>query len=154
MQEYRFTAKIIKTPGIDSGYIEFPFEAEKEFGRKGQIKVKAFFDGYEYRGSLVRMGHPCHIIGLNKKVREAIGKGPGDFVDVLIVEDKEERTVEIPVDFATAMGKNGNSKEVFDKLSFTHRNEYVEWINSAKKKETRENRINKAIDRLLNNNNK
>lgn len=149
MKEYRFTATIIKNPTVDSGYIEFPYDAEKEFGRKGQIKVKAYFDGFEYRGSLVRMGHPCHIIGLNKKVRDAIGKGPGDTVDVLIIEDTEERVVEVPSDFAAALNKNETAREVFEKMSFTHRREYVEWITSAKKAETRENRIVKAIVIIL-----
>ncbi len=149
MKEFRFTTKIIKNPNVDSGYIEFPYDAEKEFGRKGQIKVKAYFDGFEYRGSLVRMGHPCHIIGLNKKVRDAIGKGPGDTVDVLIIEDTEERVVEVPADFADALNKNKTVREFFEKMSFTHRREYVEWITSAKKTETRENRIEKAIKMIL-----
>lgn len=150
MKEYRFTAKIIKNPNVNSGYIEFPHDAEKEFGRKGQIKVKAYFDGFEYRGSLVKMGHPCHIIGLNKKVRDAIAKGPGDTVDVLIIEDIEERVVEVPADFEAALNKNETTKGIFEKMSFTHRREYVEWIISAKKSDTRENRINKVIEMLLN----
>ncbi len=149
MKEFRFTTKIIKNPNVDSGYIEFPYDAEKEFGRKGQIKVKAYFDGFEYRGSLVRMGHPCHIIGLNKKVRDAIKKGPGDTVDVLIIEDTEERVVEVPADFVAALNKNKAAKETFEKMSFTHRHEYVEWITSAKKTETRENRIGKAVEMIL-----
>jgi len=149
MKEFHFKTKIIKNPTVDSGYIEFPHDAEKEFGRKGQIKVKAFFDGFEYRGSLVRMGHPCHIIGLNKKVRDAIKKGPGDTVDVLIIEDTEERVVEVPADFSAALNNNKTAKEIFEKMSFTHRREYVEWITSAKKVRTRESRINKAVEMML-----
>ncbi|HCB63232.1 MAG: antitermination protein NusB [Bacteroidetes bacterium GWF2_43_63] len=149
MKEYRFTTKIIKNPTVDSGYIEFPYDAEKEFGRKGQIKVKAYFDGFEYRGSLVRMGHPCHIIGLNKKVRDAIGKGPGDTVDVVIMEDTAERVVDVPADFSAALNKNKTAKEIFEKMSFTHRREYVEWIASSKKTETRKNRIGKSIEMLI-----
>jgi len=34
-------------------------------------------------------------------------------------------------------------------MSFTHRREYVEWITSAKKSETREKRIGKAVDMIL-----
>lgn len=151
MKEYRFTTKIIKNLSVDSGYIEFPYDAEKEFGRKGQIKVKAYFDGFEYRGSLVRMGHPCHIIGLNKKVRDAIDKGPGDDVDVLIIEDKKERVVEVPADFTVVLNKNNTAKGIFEKMSFTHRREYVKWITSAKKQVTRENRIEKAIGMIVNN---
>ena len=59
---------MILTPDhADSGYIEFPFDEEKEFRKKSQLKVKAYFNGFEYSGSLVKMGHPCHIPGLNKR---------------------------------------------------------------------------------------
>ena len=39
-------------------------------------------------------------------------------------------------------------KEVFDKFSYTHKKEYVQWIEGAKKQETRENRIKKAIEQI------
>ncbi|WP_269851726.1 DUF1905 domain-containing protein [Methanosarcina horonobensis] len=43
MSKYEFDARIIKHEGLDAGYIEFPYVVEKEFGKKGQVKVKAFF---------------------------------------------------------------------------------------------------------------
>jgi hypothetical protein len=68
LKKYEFEAEIIKHETLNSGYIEFPYDVMEEFGTKGQVKVKAHFDGYEYRGSLVKMGHTCHLIGLNQKV--------------------------------------------------------------------------------------
>lgn len=149
MKEYEFEAIIIRHETVNSGYIEFPFDAEKEFGKKGQVKVKAVFDGFEYRGSLIKMGTPCHIIGLNKKVRDAIGKQPGDTVQVVITEDKEERHVELPVDFEQALHENRVAKTAFEKLSFTNRREYAGWIISAKRQETRELRLIKSLEFLL-----
>ena len=67
MKLYEFDAIIKKTDFIDATFVEFPYDVENEFGTKGQVKVKAFFDNYEYRGSLVKMGHQCHIIGNNSK---------------------------------------------------------------------------------------
>ncbi len=148
MKEYSFEAVIVKAENVESGYIEFPFDVEKEFGKKGQVKVKAYFDGFEYRGSLVKMKTPCHIIGLNKKVRDAIKKEPGDTVKVVIIEDTETRTVETPIDLSLLFGANPDAKAVFDTLSFTHRKEYVEWITSAKKQETRDARLIKCIEML------
>ncbi|MCI8283848.1 MAG: DUF1905 domain-containing protein [Firmicutes bacterium] len=62
---YRFEAIIKKVPDIDGAYIEFPYDVKSEFG-KGRVKVRAFFDGVEYNGSLVRMGTENHIIGVRK----------------------------------------------------------------------------------------
>ncbi len=41
MQGYEFDAVIWKREGMDAAFIEFPFDVEKEFGAKGQVKVKA-----------------------------------------------------------------------------------------------------------------
>ncbi len=83
--EYKFNAIIKKVPDIDGAYIEFPYDVRKEFG-KGRVKVTATFDGVEYNGSLVKMGTPCHIIGIRKDIRKKIGKQPGDMIKVTIKE--------------------------------------------------------------------
>lgn len=65
--------------------MEIPFDVREEFG-KGRVKVHATFDGVGYDGSLVRMGTPCHILGLRKDIRARIGKQPGDTVAVRLQE--------------------------------------------------------------------
>ena len=82
---YEFTAVIRKVPDIDGAYVEIPFDVREEFG-KGRVKVHATFDGVGYDGSLVRMGTPCHILGLRKDIRPRIGKPPGDTVAVRLQE--------------------------------------------------------------------
>ena len=83
---YAFEAVIRKVPDLDGAYIEFPYDVRQEFG-KGRVKVEATFDGYPYSGSLVKMGTDCHIIGIRKDIRKAIGKQPGDSISVTIRED-------------------------------------------------------------------
>ncbi|MDR2954747.1 MAG: DUF1905 domain-containing protein [Prevotella sp.] len=51
---------------------------------KGRVPVNVI----PYQGSLVRMGTPCHIIGIRKEIRKQIGKQPGDIVHVTIEERK------------------------------------------------------------------
>jgi len=84
-KSYEFDAVIKKVPDIDGAYIEFPYDVKEEFG-KGRVKVYATFDGEPYVGSLVRMGTPCHIIGIRKDIRAKINKQPGDIVHVTIRE--------------------------------------------------------------------
>ena len=149
MKKFEFDAVICKHENLDAGYIEFPFDVLREFGKKGQVKVKAFFDGFEYWGSLVKMGFACHIIGLNKKVREAIHKQPGDTVHVVIVEDFDERKVEIPDDLNAVINGDQEIKSRFEKLSFSNKREYVVWITSSRKTETRLARIEKFGGMIL-----
>lgn len=82
---YEFEAEIKKVPDIDGAYVEIPFDVKAEFG-KGRVPVKATFDKEEYLGSLVRMGTPCHIIGIRKEIRAKIGKQAGDIIKVTIQE--------------------------------------------------------------------
>jgi hypothetical protein len=82
---FEFDAVIIKAPDMDAVYIEIPFDVKATFG-KGRVPVNATFDGYPYQGSLVRMGTPCHIIGIRKDIRAKIGKQAGDAVHVTVEE--------------------------------------------------------------------
>ncbi|AGA68512.1 protein of unknown function (DUF1905) [Desulfitobacterium dichloroeliminans LMG P-21439] len=82
---YEFEAEIKKVPDIDGAYVEIPFDVKAEFG-KGRVAVTATFDDEVYRGSLVKMGTPCHIIGIRKDIRAKIGKQPGDITKVTIHE--------------------------------------------------------------------
>ena len=82
---YEFDAVIIKNPDMDAAYIEIPFDVREAFG-KARVPVRATFDGEVYDGQLVRMGTPCHIIGIRKDIRAKIGKRPGDAIHVTITE--------------------------------------------------------------------
>lgn len=70
---------------MDGAYVEIPFDVKTEFG-KGRVPVSATFDGEPYEGSIVRMGTPCHILGIRKDIRAKIGKQPGDTVEVTLLE--------------------------------------------------------------------
>lgn len=82
---YEFEAEIKKVEGIDGAYVEVPFDVKAEFG-KGRVLVHATFDGVSYDGQVVRMGTPCHIIGIRKDIRCKIDKQAGDIVKVTLRE--------------------------------------------------------------------
>jgi len=111
------------------------------------VRVKAAFDGVPYSGSLIKYGHPQHMMPILKEIRDKIGKGPGDTVAVVIERDESVRTVDVPAPFAALLKKEG-LLPVFEKLSYTHRKEYCRWITEAKKEETRQARTAKAIEML------
>jgi len=146
MKKYKFKAKIQEGRG-GGAFVYFPYEVEKEFGTKGQVPIKADFEGEEYRGSLAKYGSPQHMLGVSKAIREKLGKRPGDMLEVELWKDEEERTVEVPPEFQKLMKKEG-LLPFFEKLSYTHRKEYCRWISEAKKEETRLRRLEKAGEML------
>ncbi|WP_294311442.1 YdeI/OmpD-associated family protein [uncultured Chryseobacterium sp.] len=78
-----------------------------------------------------------------------MGKTFGDEVSVSLVEDKEERIVEISDDIALVFKDHPDAKALFDAMSYTHRKEYIRWIAEAKKQQTREARKAKMITMIL-----
>lgn len=54
------------------------------------MPVYATFDGEAYEGSIVKMGTPCHIIGIRKDIRAKINKQPGESVTVTIKERQKD----------------------------------------------------------------
>jgi uncharacterized protein YdeI (YjbR/CyaY-like superfamily) len=113
--------------------------------------VKAVFDGVvPYRGSLAKMGLPGHILIITKEIRYLLGKTFGDEIDVVIEKDTEPREIIVPEDVALLLSGNNKAKKFFDSLSYTDKKEYIQWIESAHRQETRERRIGIFIENLTN----
>ena len=62
--------------------------------------------------------------------------------------DTAERTVEVPPELHAVFAREPGLRAFFESLSFTHRKEYVRWIENAKKEETRRARATKAVEML------
>ena len=95
--KHEFDAIIMKSPDMDAAYVEIPFDVKEAFG-KARVPVHATFDGEHYDGQLVKMGTPCHIIGIRKDIRAKIGKQPGDSVHVTLAGREPEKPPYTTVD--------------------------------------------------------
>jgi Domain of unknown function (DUF1905)/Bacteriocin-protection, YdeI or OmpD-Associated len=141
----RFDATI-EAADRGGAYVTVPDPVVEALGGGGRIPVEATFDGVPYRGSIVSMGG-ARCVGLLKSIREQLGKGPGDAVAVTVARDEAERTVTVAPDLAAALDEAG-ARPAFDELSFSHRREYANWIDEAKRPETRQRRIAKTVERV------
>jgi Bacteriocin-protection, YdeI or OmpD-Associated/Domain of unknown function (DUF1905) len=148
-RKHEFAATLFK--GGDeanaSFFVEVPPEVVADFGKKGQVRVKVTLDGQPFRLALAPYGGK-HLMVVRKEVREAIGKSGGDTIHIIMEVDTEPRIVDVPHDLVQALGSEADANTFFDKLSYSHRKEYVEWINEAKKAETRTRRIEKAVQMM------
>jgi hypothetical protein len=59
------------------------------------------------------------------------------------------RSIQPPADFVKELRRSKVASHFFEELSFTDKKEYVVWITSAKKEETRSRRLGIAIDKLI-----
>ena len=150
MNTHEFDASLIRPEGVGTWtYLDIPVEVSKEFAAKGQVKVKGSINGHPYRTSARPHGDGRHYIVVNKSIRDAIGVSTGDVVRVVMDLDTAPRTVEIPLDFMRAMESDRKYSKLFQELSYSRQKEFVDWLESAKKEETRKRRIAQSLEMLL-----
>lgn len=124
--------------------IPVPFDPKVVFG-KVRAPVKVTLNGYTFRSTIAAMGGPP-CIPLRKSHREGAGLQGTETLDIVLVLDTEERTVEVPDDLLKALKKTRGAWAKWQKLSYTHRKEHVQAVLGAKKEETRLRRIQKTLD--------
>jgi bacteriocin resistance YdeI/OmpD-like protein/uncharacterized protein DUF1905 len=123
-----------------------PFDLEEAFGR-ARPPVKVTIRGHTWRTTPGVYGGVGHIV-VSRAVKAATGVDAGDRVRVTMELDTEPRTVEVPRDLRAALDREPESARAFDRMSFTHRREYVEWVEEAKRPETRARRVAGTVERV------
>jgi|HubBroStandDraft_4_1064222.scaffolds.fasta_scaffold00026_3 bifunctional DNA-binding transcriptional regulator/antitoxin component of YhaV-PrlF toxin-antitoxin module len=126
-------------------YVRVPDAVLRALGGRARVPVRIVVKGVEHRTSVADMGMGP-MIGIPAAIRRAAGIERGDRIGVSIEADRLERTVDVPPDFAKAM--KAAQRRTYDAMSYSHRKEYVQWIEAAKKPETRKRRIALAIEKL------
>ena len=132
---------------IERGFgVEVPFDVKEAFG-SGRPPVRGTVNGAPFRTTIARRGGRSLLV-FNREVREAAGIAAGDTVTIELERDDEPRVVETPPDLAAALDADPEARAFFERLSYTHRREYVRCIEEAKREETRRRRVEKAVAML------
>ncbi len=63
--------------------------------------------------------------------------------------DSVEVNFQVPQELEVALKKDREAKRRFDALAMSHKKQFVWWIVSAKRQDTRDRRVNETIKRLL-----
>jgi Bacteriocin-protection, YdeI or OmpD-Associated/Domain of unknown function (DUF1905) len=141
----RFSVELERV-GKTATMFKVPFDLKDAFGR-ARPPVKVTIRGHTWRTTPGVYDGVGHII-VNREVKAATGVDAGDRVRIEMDVDAEPRTVRVPPDLREALAGDPDAKAAFAKLSYTHRREYVEWIEEAKRPETRARRIAGTVERV------
>ncbi|HNW89551.1 MAG TPA: YdeI/OmpD-associated family protein [Bacteroidales bacterium] len=148
---YQFEAQLKK--GINSQgwtYVDIPSSVSNKLKKKGRIKVCGTIGQENFRTSILPKGDGTHYLFVSQPLLKKIGKMAGDDVQVKFEEDTKPRTVDVSEDMMDAISLSPKALATFIKFSYSHKKELTEWINDAKKAETRERRIVKLVLMLEN----
>jgi hypothetical protein len=127
--------------------IRVPAEVVESLGAGKKPPVRVTINGKTYRSTIAsRSGQ--YLVGVSAENRALTGAAAGDEVDVDIELDTEPREVTVPPDLGKALDTDPQASQFFESLSFSQRQWYVLPIDQAKKPETRQRRVEKAIEML------
>jgi bacteriocin resistance YdeI/OmpD-like protein/uncharacterized protein DUF1905 len=136
-------------PGRGGGaFVEIPADALAALGGGSRFRVRGVLNGVRFASSTMPMGGGRVCLGLHKATREAAAVELGDRIRVEVERDERERVVDVPPELQAALARDDAARKAFEGLSFTHRKEYADWIAGAKRAETRERRLTKAVELL------
>ncbi|HYO90538.1 MAG TPA: YdeI/OmpD-associated family protein [Pyrinomonadaceae bacterium] len=138
----------LESGGRGGVYFTLPLKESAKFGVRGRLPVTGTINGYAFRSSIFPIGDGTHYMAVNKAVREGAKVAAGDRVKIVMEADDAPRLVSVPPDLDKALAKSKAARTRFDKLSYTHRKEYAQWIESAKRPDTRARRIEVVLARL------
>ena len=128
-------------------FIRVPPQTLTALGEGKRAPVKVTLNGYTYRATIAVYGGKSYI-GVRREVREAAGVAAGDRLTVGLEYDAQVRTADLPQVLRVALEADAATAAAFEKLSYTRRKEFVQWVTGAKRAETQRRRMEQAMAML------
>ncbi len=133
-------------------FLTLPKEASAKLPSRGMVSVEGTLNGRPLRATLEPDGQGGHWLKVDRKMREAAGagvEGAGDVVTLEIAPVAEEPEPKVPADLRKALAAAPpKAREVWSDITLAARRDFIHWITSGKRAETRVKRIETACDML------
>lgn len=149
------TAKAGSGGSGDWTFLTLPKEASAKLPSRGQVSVEGTFNGLPFQATLEPDGKGGHWLKVDRKLSEAAGTPgsgglkPGDVVTLEIAPVAEEPEPTVPPDLKEALAAAApKAREVWSDITPAARRDFIHWIVSPKRPETRVKRVATACDML------
>jgi hypothetical protein len=110
--------------------------------------VEGTINGHAFRATLEPDGQRSHWLKVSRKMREAAGADVGDVVQLEIVPSGKEPEPRVPTDLRRALATAPKARALWFDITPIARRDWIHWITSAKRPETRVRRIGNACEML------
>jgi hypothetical protein len=149
----RFSAPLLrpKVTGkpADWTFLNLPEEASAKLPSRGMASVEGTLNGVLFRATLEPDGQGGHWLKVDRKLREAAGAEAGEVVTLEIAPMAEEPEPTVPADLRKALAAAPmKAREAWSDITPAARRDFIHWITSGKKAETRVKRVATACDML------
>ena len=147
----RFKAKLSR-PAEPKGaawtFLVLPAAASAKLPTRSMVTVEGSLAGQPFQATLEPDGEGSHWLKVDEALCEAAGVAAGDSVALEIAPVAEEPEPKVPADLKKALSANAAAKATWADITPVARRDWVHWITSGKKAETRVKRIDVACDKL------
>lgn len=129
-------------------FLILPAEASARLPARSQVTVDGTLDGAAFQATLDPDGQGSHWLKVDKALREAAGAEVGATVQLDIAPVAEEPEPRVPPDIRKALTGHPAAQAQWTGLTAVARRDWIHWMTSGKKAETRVKRIASACDML------
>lgn len=129
-------------------FLILPASASAKLPTRSMASVEGVLEGEPFQATLEPDGEGSHWLKVDKAVRERAGVAVGDTVTLEIAPVAEEPEPRVPDDLRMALAANPAAKLQWSDITPVARRDWVHWVTSGKKAETRGRRIATACDML------
>lgn len=149
----RFTATLFRpaatAKAVSWTFLTLPKEASAKLPSRGQTTVEGTLNGRAIRATLEPDGQGGHWLKVDRKLREAVGAEAGEVVTLEIAPVAREPEPKVPADLRKALAaSDARARAVWSDITPAARRDFIHWITSGKRAETRALRIEKACEML------
>jgi hypothetical protein len=142
----RFRTTLLQSGKTAVG-IQVPTEVVEALGAGKRPPVRVTINGYTYRNTIAVMAG-VFMVGVSAENRAQANVAGGDEVDVDVELDTQPRELTLPDDFSAALDREPEAKRFFESLSYSRQQALVLPISQAKTPDTRQRRLDKALESL------
>lgn len=147
----RFKAKLLRPESPKRAtwtFLVLPAGASAKLPTRSMTTVDGTLEGQPFQATLEPDGQSSHWLRVNRALREAARAEAGDTVMLEITPVAVQPEPRIPTDLRKALAAAPEAKAQWASLTPIARRDWIQWITSGKKAETRERRIATACDML------
>lgn len=147
----RFKAKLLRpaTPkNVAWAFLVLPKTASAKLPTRSMITVEGTINDHPFRATLAPDGQRSHWLKVSKALRQAAGVDVGDEFELEIKPSAKQLEPRVPADLRKALNAEPQALEVWSNLTTVARRDWILWITSAKRPETRVRRIENTCDML------
>ena len=147
----RFETKLLQpaTPsGASWAFLVVPTQASAKLPARGMVTVDGTLAGHPFQATLAPDGQGSHWLKVDEALQQAAGVAAGDTVALEIAPVAVEPEPAVPPDLRQALVAHPAARAQWDDLTAVARRDWIFWIVSGKKAETRTKRIATACDML------